>query len=178
MFHLSSCLGFLFPQRYGKTVTVRPPGNTAVFSEKISGVLPGKTSSVFPGEVPCPFVSFSVYISLIIMTRIYGFSTWQKPPGILPVLSKKEPVLRLGKSRRNSSIEFRGSEDGIQRIFFEDVLRDFFPNFYPRRSQNNSQWFPEKISGNFSGKVSANFLRNITGHRRGFPHDIPPFFPL
>lgn len=52
-------------QRYGKTVDVMPPGKPVIFS----GVLPGL------------YVSFFVYISLIIVTRIYRVYPCPRPPG-------------------------------------------------------------------------------------------------
>lgn len=153
MFHSSSFLDFLFPQRYGKTVTVRPPGNTAILSGKISGVLPGKTPGVFPGKAPCPFVSFSLYISLIIMTRIYRFFTRRKPPGTLPVLSEKGPALRLGISRRDFPIEFRRSEHSIRRIFFQMSYGIFFRNFIPGVYGIIPGSFLKKFRGIFREKI-------------------------
>lgn len=52
-------------QRYGKTVDVMPPGKPVIFS----GVLPGL------------YVSFFVYISLIIVMRIYRVYPCPRLPG-------------------------------------------------------------------------------------------------
>lgn len=54
----------------------------------------------------------------------------------------------------------------------------FFRNFIPGVFGIIPGSFLKKFRGIFRGKFWQIFFRNITGHRRGFPHDIIHFLPL